>query len=303
MKQRGRILSTVSIIHAINDGSVSVISILFPIFKELFHLSYTQVGIITGGDLLQRAGMGLRLSLQRKLRSEALADQLQQLSAQGKTAADIMTTPVITVEAETRVAEAARLMVDRHLKRLPVMDRLGSLVGIVSRLDVLATVTSTAEAGEELPALPAGLLQTAGDVMFRDVPTVRPDAPMTEVLNQLVATPLRRLVVVDEARRVVGIIVDADLLAQVRPRTAGGTFHALIARLSHVGGEVPALGGQAADVMVRQVYSVSADTPLAEVIAQMLEKRVKRLVVVDAEGRLMGMVDRQTLLRLTAGQS
>jgi FSR family fosmidomycin resistance protein-like MFS transporter len=51
MKQRGRILSTVSIIHAINDGSVSVISILFPIFKELFHLSYTQVGIITGGGL------------------------------------------------------------------------------------------------------------------------------------------------------------------------------------------------------------------------------------------------------------
>ena len=51
MQQQGRILSTVSIIHAINDGSVSVISILFPIFKELFDLSYTQVGIITGGGL------------------------------------------------------------------------------------------------------------------------------------------------------------------------------------------------------------------------------------------------------------
>ena len=36
MKQQGRILSTVSLIHAINDGSVAVISILFPIFKELF---------------------------------------------------------------------------------------------------------------------------------------------------------------------------------------------------------------------------------------------------------------------------
>ncbi|MBE3139306.1 MAG: MFS transporter, partial [Thermoplasmata archaeon] len=51
MKQQGRILSSVSLIHAINDGSVSVISILFPIFKELFNLSYTQVGIITGGGL------------------------------------------------------------------------------------------------------------------------------------------------------------------------------------------------------------------------------------------------------------
>jgi MFS transporter, FSR family, fosmidomycin resistance protein len=51
MKQQERILSTVSLIHAINDGSVAVISILFPIFKQLFNLSYTQVGVITGGGL------------------------------------------------------------------------------------------------------------------------------------------------------------------------------------------------------------------------------------------------------------
>jgi len=51
MKQQERILTTVSLIHAINDGSVAVISILFPIFKQLFNLSYTQVGIITGGGL------------------------------------------------------------------------------------------------------------------------------------------------------------------------------------------------------------------------------------------------------------
>lgn len=51
MKQQNRILSTVSLNHAINDASVAVISILFPIFKTLFNLSYTQVGIITGGGL------------------------------------------------------------------------------------------------------------------------------------------------------------------------------------------------------------------------------------------------------------
>ena len=51
MKQSGKILSSVSLVHAITDGSTAVISILFPIFKELFQLSYTQVGIITGGGL------------------------------------------------------------------------------------------------------------------------------------------------------------------------------------------------------------------------------------------------------------
>jgi len=52
MIDKNRILSTVSIFHAYNDGVVVVIPLLFPIFKNLFDLSYTQVGIITGGGLL-----------------------------------------------------------------------------------------------------------------------------------------------------------------------------------------------------------------------------------------------------------
>jgi len=52
MNEKKRVLSTVSIYHALTDGSISVISVLFPIFKSLFNLTYTQVGIITGGGLL-----------------------------------------------------------------------------------------------------------------------------------------------------------------------------------------------------------------------------------------------------------
>ena len=52
MNDKHRILSTVGIYHAFNDGSVAVIPLLFPIFKVLFNLSYTQIGVITGGGLL-----------------------------------------------------------------------------------------------------------------------------------------------------------------------------------------------------------------------------------------------------------
>lgn len=52
MDDKHRILSTVGLHHAFNDGSVAVIPLLFPIFKVLFNLSYTQVGVITGGGLL-----------------------------------------------------------------------------------------------------------------------------------------------------------------------------------------------------------------------------------------------------------
>ncbi|KYK34601.1 MAG: hypothetical protein AYK22_05165 [Thermoplasmatales archaeon SG8-52-3] len=52
MDDKQRILSTVSIYHALNDGAVAAIPILFPIFKIIFDLSYTEIGVITGGALL-----------------------------------------------------------------------------------------------------------------------------------------------------------------------------------------------------------------------------------------------------------
>jgi CBS domain-containing protein len=101
---------------------------------------------------------------------------------------------------------------------------------------------------------------------------------------------------------VLGIVVDAHLLAQVSPRQAPGVFRALIARLSYAPTDLPVMGGRATDVMAREVFSVRDDTPLAEIVQTMIDKRVKRLVVTDAQGRLVGMVDRQSLLRVIEGQ-
>jgi len=52
MNEKKRILTTVGLYHGFNDGAVVIIPILFPVFRELFDLSYTQIGIITGGGLL-----------------------------------------------------------------------------------------------------------------------------------------------------------------------------------------------------------------------------------------------------------
>jgi CBS domain-containing protein len=58
--------------------------------------------------------------------------------AEGIMAADLMTNPAVTVAPEDSVEHAARLMYSRRVKRLPVTDEAGHLVGIVSRTDVLA---------------------------------------------------------------------------------------------------------------------------------------------------------------------
>jgi CBS domain-containing protein len=52
-----------------------------------------------------------------------------------------MTSPVVTVALDTPVVEAIRLMIAHHVKRLPVVDAGGRLIGLVSRAGVLAALS------------------------------------------------------------------------------------------------------------------------------------------------------------------
>ena len=257
------------------------------------------VGIITGGDLLARAGMELRLSLQRTLPPDVLSRQIQKLAEEGKTARDIMTSPVITIGEDEPVLQAAALMSQKNIKRLPVVNKQGELVGIISRLDILALVAASGVTTEMLPTVLGSSARVAGDIMFRDVPTVMPDTPLNEVVNKILSTPLRRVVVTDEWRHVLGIIVDTQLVkAGLHDKRLG--LQNILARLLHAPVDPLTLEGTASDVMNKEVFSVRPDTPLAEVIQLMVEKRIKRLVVTDKERRLVGMVSRESILKVLA---
>jgi len=59
------------------------------------------------------------------------------LMLQGNVASDVMTSPATTVAAESLVSEAARLMQNRTVRHLVVVDRRGRIAGIVSRSNVL----------------------------------------------------------------------------------------------------------------------------------------------------------------------
>jgi predicted transcriptional regulator len=61
----------------------------------------------------------------------------ERAKAASLTAARLMTAPAVTVGPEELVAAAARRMYDRRVKRLPVVDHSGALVGIVTRADLL----------------------------------------------------------------------------------------------------------------------------------------------------------------------
>jgi CBS domain-containing protein len=66
-----------------------------------------------------------------------------QVKSRGVTAGDLMTTAVVAVRPGDTVEHAAKLMYDRKVKRLPVTDENGHLVGIISRADVLSVFDRT----------------------------------------------------------------------------------------------------------------------------------------------------------------
>jgi CBS domain-containing protein len=90
------------------------------------------VGVVSEDDLLAKeefsdAGQGPGFLAGRGDRARAAA----------LTAGELMTRPAITVHPDATVAQAARTMRAKHIKRLPVVSAGGRLVGIVSRTDVL----------------------------------------------------------------------------------------------------------------------------------------------------------------------
>jgi len=114
------------------------------------------IGIVSETDLLlKERGTDLEtrdlLHVQRRRRERA--------KAAGTVASEVMTSPAITVELDTSLSRAARLMQERNVRRLVVVDDRGRMAGIVSRSDLLQVFLRTDEelreeiAGKLIPAL------------------------------------------------------------------------------------------------------------------------------------------------------
>jgi CBS domain-containing protein len=95
------------------------------------------IGVVSEADMLAKEAVEDGYHSWRGMLG-AITHRAERRRARGVTAGDLMTSPAITIGAGETVAHAAALMYDRKLKRLPVVDAVGRLAGIISRVDVLA---------------------------------------------------------------------------------------------------------------------------------------------------------------------
>ena len=96
------------------------------------------IGVVSEADILVLAGMNKKHTFKDVLRT-VLGEPVPARTG-GNRVEDVMSFPPITSRAEDEVMEVAKILDERRIKRLPVVDNEGKLLGIVSRADIVRDI-------------------------------------------------------------------------------------------------------------------------------------------------------------------
>jgi len=134
------------------------------------------------------------------------------------------------------------------------------------------------------------------DIMRKDVVMVKRDTDIQEAARRLSGLRISGMPVVDDVNKVIGVISEADILSLAGVKRG----HTLKDILRHVLGEplpVRKEGNTVGDIMSSPAITIGPDGDIREVAIILDERRIKRLPVVDAEGKLAGIVSREDIVR------
>lgn len=249
------------------------------------------LGILTDEDLLERAGLNQRLAIATRVSSDIVNEEIKSLRRLSQTVQDVMSAPVITIRADESLGAAAALMIKKGVKRLPVVDNDGRLLGILSRLDIIRQVAAQ-PLEIPIPLQGSGAFQKVGDIMIEQVPIVSQDDPLQRLVEAFQVTNSHRLIVVDEQRKAVGLISDSDLVSRIQADQQRSILKALRQL-----GKPPAIKVSAYDLMSPGPLTISSNIGVVQAIQMMMAESRKWLIVVDEAGKPIGLIDRPILLR------
>jgi CBS domain-containing protein len=200
---------------------------------------------------------------------------------------------LVTVTPETDLKTCAKLMLDRQISSLLVVDSSGNLMGIFTKSD-LTDVFAKYYSGRYL----------VRDWMTSKVLTVFPDHSIHTIVSLMVKNRVSRVVVV-RGQKPIGIVTGRDLLPVsilIESEIEGMPSEVTMSRRQAV---TPLLSGishvmLARDVMKRDPITVAHDSDLAEAAHIMSRNRISGLPVIDSSGDLAGIVTKTDVVRALA---
>ena len=127
---------------------------------------------------------------------------------------DIMTADPVTVSPDTGLVEVARLMAERDIGAIPVVDDEDGLrpVGVITDRDITTRVVARGQNPSTT---------RVRDAMTPETITVTPDTSVEDASRAMAHRQVRRLIVVDEGGRCQGVVAQADLALQAPPQQTG----------------------------------------------------------------------------------
>jgi CBS domain-containing protein len=144
-----------------------------------------------------------------------------------KTVADVMSRDPITTHPDAALTDVIKILAEQRISGLPVVDRAGNLVGVISETDLMWRESGVTPPAYimlldsviylENPAtyerdLHKALGQTVGDVMSRDPITIAPDQSLQTAARLMHERSIHRLPVLDADKRVIGILTRGDIV-------------------------------------------------------------------------------------------
>ena len=120
-----------------------------------------------------------------------------------------MSSPAVTISTDTDYKSALKIMQEKSLHHLPVVDGGGKLVGIAAERDLLLAAANFLQAGVEV-----------GQVMHRGAITAPPDLPLVDAADLMVGNKIGGLPVV-ESGKLVGMITETDVFKALAAAVRG----------------------------------------------------------------------------------
>ncbi|MEJ7598883.1 MAG: CBS domain-containing protein [Kofleriaceae bacterium] len=176
---------------------------------------------------------------------------------------DFMTTEVATTTLTATLTHIARQLEERRVSAMPVLDEDGTIVGVISRTDLLRVGRIQAGSHRKAAALTLpeqSAAELIGQKSRKPLVATR-DTPLREAARTMRDQRVHRLFIVD-GNKVVGVVSTLDLMAAVRD-----------AKIS-----IPI-----AEIMSTPLFTVKAQQPLSAALERLQHARVTGLVVIDDE--------------------
>jgi len=204
----------------------------------------------------------------------------------------IMTKEFESVSKDHNIVDAAKLLYKNRIHGLPVLNNRNHLVGIISPTDILKK-------------FPEGFEKEIKNYFTNLVVPVYYETPIDIIMEIISVTNEHALPVIDDQRKLCGIVTDGDLfkLSHIRESVSqtnmgmGGdedewTWEGIrdTIRLHYSTSEVSLPSVPVKEIMITDIAKAFKNTPVKDVAKKMIKNQISHVPVVDSEDHLMGMI-------------